>query len=161
MSEIVGPPDPRQPFTFDRPVPFVLRVGCWILIGVGVIGLVELSVTVVMFDWPRYFATSTSVITSRAILVVVLSALAFVAQIVLGWLIGRGFNWARIVSAVVAVLAVGALLVGFNPIAAIETLLTAGGVVLTFLPPSSRYIREIASARRLYRARQGQVRTAT
>ena len=143
----------RRPFTVNHPVPATVKVGSWILLSVGALGLAQLLVTVITTDWATYPGT-VALPPGFVPFMLVVVVVAYLTQIVFAVLVRQAFNWARVASAVFTAIALTALFVGFTPLAALETLATTGAIVLVWLPPSNRYFRRVRDERRLSRIRQ-------
>lgn len=170
-SGLIAPPakGQRQPFRFQEQLPLVLHVAFWIQIAFAVYSAVNFTIRLIGFDRATYLAHARAVaelkherifpdsyVIQGYVMTNVLLAVAILLEVVIAFLVRRGFNWARIVLTI----SIGLGFVSWiaSPPADPATYVTSAVnvllLVLVWLPASNYYFRAVKAARKLHRSRQ-------
>ncbi len=160
---------PRQPFHLDEQLPLALHVAFWTQIAGAIYSAVNFTIRLIGFDRATYLAHARAVAELKHERIVpdsyviqvfvvtnVVFAIVIVLEVILAFLVRRGFNWARILLTISLGLGFVSLIASppADPltyvIIAVEVMLLA----LVWLPASSRYFRAVKASRKLHRSRQ-------
>jgi hypothetical protein len=160
---------PRQLFHLDEQLPLVLHVAFWIQIAEAVYSAVNFTIRLIGFDRATFLAHARAVAEQKherifadsyviQVFVVtnVLFAIVILLEVVVAFLVRRGFNWARILLTISLGLGFVSLITSppTDPLTYVITAVDALLLVLVWLPASNRYFRTVKVARRLHRSQQ-------
>ncbi len=157
----------RQPFRVTRPVPTPVRAVFWIVACVVAIELLVLVINQLTFDWDAYLAKSVHSFVRDGHVLYVTPALAVgtivfaivvvltlnAVQLLLGYLVRRGVNWARIVLTLFSVGSILSLLASHNVlISYVDAAAAVAVVVLLWLRPSNQFFSDVKADRSVHKS---------
>ena len=160
---------PRQPFRLDEQLPPNLHVAFWIQIAFAVYSAVNVAIRLIDFDRATYLAHARAVAEQKHeqifpdsyviqgfVMTNVLFAIVILLEVVVAFLVRRGFNWARILLTISLGLGFASLITSppTDPLTYAITAVDVLLLVLVWLPASNRYFRIVKAARKLHRSRQ-------